>query len=134
MISRKAGSIDKFIKSLKDGPEQFKFTEEGSLAPYLGSKFIDLDNGEQFEMTQPFLIDQIIDTMGIDNRITNACPTPAVKPLLHRDTDREARHAIWNYRSIIGMMNYLQQSTRPDISFAVHQYACFCSDPKLSHE
>ena len=134
VISRRAGSIDKFIKSLKDGPEQFEFTEEGSLASYLGVKFIDFDNGEQFEMTQPFLIDRIINAMGVDNRMTNARPTPAVKPLLHRDTDGEARRATWNYRSIIGMMNYLQQSTRPDISFAVHQCARFCNDPKLSHE
>ena len=134
VISRKAGFIDDFIQSLKDGPEQFEFTEEGSLESYLGVKFIDYDNGEQFEMTQPFLIDRIIDAMGIDKRMTNSRPTPAVKPLLHRDLDGEARHTTWNYRSIIGMMNYLQQSTRPDISFAVHQCARFCSDPKLSHE
>jgi len=32
------------------------------------------------------------------------------------------------------MLNYLQGSTRPDISMAVHQCARFCNDPKLSHE
>ena len=30
-------------------------------------------------------------------------------------------------------MNYLQQSTHPDIEFAVHQCARFCNDPKQSH-
>ena len=34
----------------------------------------------------------------------------------------------------IGMMNYLQQSTRLDLAFAVHQCARFCNNPKQSHE
>ena len=32
------------------------------------------------------------------------------------------------------MLNYLQGSTRPDISMAVHQCARFCNDPRLAHE
>ena len=32
------------------------------------------------------------------------------------------------------MLNYLQGSTRPDISMAVHQCARFSTDPRLSHE
>ena len=28
-----------------------------------------------------------------------------------------------SYASVIGMMSYLASNTRPDISFAVHQYA-----------
>ena len=85
-------------------------------------------------MSQPFLIDRIIEAIGIEPRMTEAKPTPAVKPLLHRDVNGESRKASWSYRSIIGMMSYLQQSTRPDCSKAVHQFACFCNDPKLSHE
>jgi hypothetical protein len=134
VIARESGFIDNFIESLKNGPEKFEFTEEGSLESYLGVKFVDFDNGQSFEMTQPFLIDRIIEAMGLEQRMTNARPTPAVKPLLHRDLDGLPRQANWNYRSVIGMMNYLQQSTRPDISFAVHQCARFCNDPKLSHE
>jgi len=34
----------------------------------------------------------------------------------------------------IGMLTYLQGTTRPDISMAVHQCARFFMDPKLSHE
>ena len=32
------------------------------------------------------------------------------------------------------MLTYLQGSTRPDISMAVHQAARFCIEPKISHE
>ncbi len=134
IISPKSSVVMQFIQSLKDGPEHFNFTEEGSLESYLGVMFTDFDNGKSFEMKQSFLIERILSAMGIETRMTESKPTPVTKPLLHRDTDGEIRRTLWNYRSIIGMMNYLQQSTRPDISMAVHQCACFCNDPRLSHE
>jgi hypothetical protein len=53
---------------------------------------------------------------------------------LHKDEHGPDRKQSWNYRSAIGMLNYLAASTRPDCSFAVHQCARFSSNPKLSHE
>ena len=85
-------------------------------------------------MTQPFLIDCIIGSLGFKQQMTNAQPSPAVKPFLHSDLDGGPRHTPWNYQSVIGMMNYLQQRTRPDLAFAVHQCTRFCNDPKRSHE
>ena len=41
---------------------------------------------------------------------------------------------LWKYRGIIGMLGYLQGTTRPDISMATHQCARFTNDPHLSHE
>jgi hypothetical protein len=40
----------------------------------------------------------------------------------------------WNYRSIIGKLNFLAQNTRPDISFTVHQCTHFCSNPTALHK
>ena len=57
---------------------------------------------------------------------------PNVK--LHKDKDGLPRTDEWHYRSLIGQLNYLTQSTRPDIQFAVHQCARFSKDPKKSHE
>jgi hypothetical protein len=37
------------------------------------------------------------------------------------------------YRSIIGNLNYLEKSTRPDIAYAVHQCARYSSCPKYEH-
>ena len=36
--------------------------------------------------------------------------------------------------SVIGRINYLPGTTRPDIVFAVHQCAKYSVDPKQSHE
>ena len=39
----------------------------------------------------------------------------------------------FNYRSVIGKLNFLEKSTRPDITYAVHQCTHFSADPKQSH-
>ena len=39
----------------------------------------------------------------------------------------------FNYRSVIGKLNFLEKSTCPDITYAVHQCAHFSADPKQSH-
>ena len=38
----------------------------------------------------------------------------------------------WNYCSVIGCLNFLEKSTRPDIACDVHQCARFSADPKQS--
>jgi hypothetical protein len=45
-----------------------------------------------------------------------------------------SREHSWNYRSLIGMLNYLAASTRPDIAFVIHQCARFTTNLKRSHE
>lgn len=39
----------------------------------------------------------------------------------------------WRYSSIVGMLLYLANNTRPDIQFAVSQVARFNNSPKMSH-
>ncbi len=83
VISPKSAVIVDFIQSLKDGPKTFEFTKEGYLESYLGVKFTNFDQGRQFEMSQQFLIERILVAMGIKMRMTEECPNPVVKPLLH---------------------------------------------------
>jgi hypothetical protein len=52
---------------------------------------------------------------------------------LQRDVEGESHKEKWSYRSIIGKLNYLEKSTRPDLAYAVHNAARFSSDPKTSH-
>jgi hypothetical protein len=38
-----------------------------------------------------------------------------------------------NYRSAVGKLNYLAQTTRPDIVYATHQINKYLLDPRQSH-
>ncbi len=40
----------------------------------------------------------------------------------------------FGYRSIISKLNYLAQTTRPDIVYTTHQLAKYSSDPRKPHE
>ena len=56
----------------------------------------------------------------------NGLPTPTkVEAPLGTDINGSEDKRDWpnTYASVIGMMLYLASNTRPDISFAVHQYA-----------
>ena len=60
--------------------------------------------------------------------------TPIGKPLLCKDLDGTPRKNIWNYRAAVGMLNYLLQTSQPEIGMAVHQCARYNTIPMLSHE
>ena len=40
------------------------------------------------------------------------------------------RTQLWNYPSELQCLSYIQAMVSPDLTFAVQQYSCFCSDPK----
>ena len=50
-----------------------------------------------------------------------------------RHAQSESFDKSFDYRSVIGKLNYLERGSRSDISYAVHQCARFCSDPKKEH-
>ena len=87
-------------------------------------------------MSQPFLIDRVIQDFNFDPKTTKSATnnTPARYPLLNKDENGPARKASWKYQGIIGMLGYLQGTTRPDIVIATHQCARFNNYPHLSHE
>ena len=54
--------------------------------------------------------------------------------IIHADEDGANWKHAWNYRAVVGCLNYLQAMTRPDLAYSIHQCAHFCSNPKLLHE
>ena len=87
-------------------------------------------------MSQPFFIDRVIQALNYDPKTSKIVTknTPAGYPFLNKDENGPARKAYWKYWGIIGMLGYLQGTTRPDIAMANHQCARFNNDPHLSHE
>ena len=122
---------DALILELQDN---FILTDEGEVSTYLGVQVVKDDEDGTLTLTQPFPIDRILQSLGSAVKDANTKRTPAqFKHILHKYEFGPARKQDWNYRSVIGMLNYLA-ATRPDILFAVHQCARFSSNPKLSHE
>ena len=84
------------------------------------------------ELTQVGLIDRIVFAMGLTD--ATEVKTPVEYGALQKDEDGENCDTSFNYPSIVGMLLYLQNNTRPDITFAVSQCARYTFCPKFSHE
>jgi hypothetical protein len=67
-----------------------------------------------------------------DNVTTRLTPAKSSQ-ILSRHTESESFDNSFNYRSVIGKLNYLERGSRSDISYAVHQCARFTTDPKKEH-
>ena len=122
-------AIDEVYRSLKG---EFNLEDKGELDKYLGIE-IERRADDSIRLRQPFLIDRIIQAIkGMTEANTKS--TPATKPVLGRERDGAARKHDFHYCSVIGMLNFLTSSSRPEAQFAVHQCARFSADPKLAHE
>jgi len=132
ITKRNTKVADDLVDSLMNGHENFKLEDEGPLCRYLGV-IVDRDKDGSIHMYQPNLVKRFLGLVCIEEH-EKSKDTPIVKPMLHRDLDGPPRRYAWNYRQAVGMLGYLQGSTRPDIATAVHQCARFCNEPRLSHE
>jgi Reverse transcriptase (RNA-dependent DNA polymerase) len=110
----------------------FEMTDEGTLNDYLGVKVEHMKDGS-IKLSQPHLIQQIINDIGFNDQTISKTTPAAATVKLGRDLHGEPMQEAWHYRSIIGKLNFLEKSTRPDIAYAVHQCARFANDPKVSH-
>jgi hypothetical protein len=60
--------------------------------------------------------------------------TPVYSSTVLKDgKEHETHNAEWNYRRVIGKLNFLCASCRPELSCAVHQCACFSADLHTNH-
>ena len=127
-----AGAIDQVVKDLRSSPQQFTVDDQGDMGDFLGIQIKKQDDGS-VHLSQPQLIDSIIKDLHLQPS-SNPKSTPAVtSTLLHKDTDGPDMLPEFHYRSVIGKLNFLEKSTRPDIYVSVHQCARFSESPKRSH-
>ena len=108
-------------------------TIEGELSDFLGVKIERLSNGN-FKMSQPHLIQDILRELRLNGTNVAKKTTPGASsvPLLRHSTSEDF-DGHFDYRKVIGKLNYLEKCTRPDISCAVHQCARFVATPKVEH-
>ena len=125
-------SIDQVVIDLRACSRQFTVDDQGDVGDFLGIQVQKQDDGSIL-LTQPQLIDSIIKDLHLQTS-SNGKKTPSVTTSLpHKDADAPEMTPDFHYRSVIGKLNFLEKSTRPDISISVHQCARFSENPKRSH-
>ena len=110
--------------------QEYKLEDEGDINAYLGIN-VTRPAENKIKLNQPTLIQRIIDSLGLKDQRKHMTPAEKVP---HEDLDGQDRKLDFNFRSLVGQLNYLTSSARPDIQVATHQCARYCNNPKLSHE
>jgi hypothetical protein len=110
-----------------------ELTIEGDLQDFLGVNIDRKSNGE-IHFTQPHLIDNILNDLRLQDDEGKTQTTPAVSSrLLSRHSKSKDFDKSFDYRSVVGKLNYLEKATRSDIAYITHQCACFTTAPKEEH-
>ncbi len=108
--------LQEVIKEIQD--QGLNIEDQGHSADYVGVNIKKLNDGS-YEFTQQALIDSIIDDIGLKD--ANVKPVPAKVSLqLNAFKDEPPFDLNFNYRSTVGKLNYLVQTTRPDIMYTMH--------------
>ena len=131
IISKNAREAEEINKEL--GRRGFKTTDEGTMEECLGLQFTHNADGS-FRVSQPLLIDRIIDSIPGIRDARSAKSPAAATTILTKDEGGSPRKDNWHYRSVIGMLNYLVSCSHPELAYSVHKYTRFSEDPKRSHE
>ncbi len=122
-------AIESFVKQLKE--LGFDVDIEDDFSEYLGIKIDDLPDGTK-KMTQKGLIQKVIKAANMED--CNPNWVPAQQVALGTDPDGELHDkSKWHMASIVGMLLYVANNTRPDISYAVSSVGRFVNNPKKSH-
>ena len=108
-------------------------TSEDGIDDFLGVHIERKPDGT-IHMTQGRLIKSILEDLGLDGPSVKTKSTPmACSKLLSRHPNSPAFDKSFDYRRVIGKLLFLEKSTRPDLSYAVHQCARFSHDPRVEH-
>jgi hypothetical protein len=130
LCGRSASEIKSVIAELS---ALFDVTNEGEIDAYFEVKIVRSSSGDSIELTQPYLIQHILDDVGMKPNSKTKDKAAPSSTILRRDLDGKPFAEKWDYRSIVGKLNFSEKSTRPEITCAVHQCARFVGNPRQSH-
>lgn len=125
--------LEKISHELHTNTKSETSTQEGDIEDFLGVN-IDRVDDDTYHLLQPHLIDQILEDLNLldDNVKTRDTPAHTTR-ILGAHPNSEPFDGHFHYRSVIGKLNYLEKSSRPDIAYAVHQCARHSANPKVEH-
>ena len=87
----------------------FDITDKGDIDDYLGVKVTCTD--DMIVLTQPHLIQQILDDVGMKPNTKIKHKAAPSLTILHHDLDGEPFAEKWNYRSVLGKINFLEKTS-----------------------
>ena len=122
----------KITKTMAELRKKYTITYEGNMEEYIG---IQLEYSEDsIRMFQPLLIERFINIFpGMKN--TNQVNYPALPSVIFTKYEQgAARNEKFNYGSFFGTLNFLTNSSHPELAYLVHQCDHFYNDPKLIRE
>ena len=106
-----------------------KVKDMGHVKDYLGVQ-VTRKTGS-LELSLPHLIDQLVTNVDIPKKVPSTVVPALSTQILHQGLLYPPHDEnMFRYRSIIGILNYLEKTSRPDIPYAVHQLARFSSNPR----
>jgi hypothetical protein len=108
---------------------EYNFLRNGTFLSYLGIKLDHQENGS-IKLLQPGLKKSIVDILGLED--TTSAKTPIVKPLF-KHKDSPSFDESFNYRSPLGMMQYVGNKTHPECAYAINCCARYCVQPCQAH-
>ena len=123
--------LDSILKEIES--TGLNITSEDGIEDFLGVS-IDHHSDGTIHMTQKRLIQSILDDLGLNSPNVKCHSTPmSSSKLLSRHPNSPDFDNSFDYRRVIGKLLFLEKSTRPDLTYAVHQCARFSHDPKVEH-
>jgi hypothetical protein len=123
--------LDDIVQEMK--AVGLNLTIEGDISDFLGVQ-IDRIIENTFNLSQPHPINDVIKELHLDGQnVAIKRTTGASSKTLCRHLDSRPFDEPFNYRWVVGQLNYLEKCSRLDISCVVHQAARFVSNPRIQH-
>ena len=109
---------------------KFQIKDNGSITNFLGTEFKYNEREGTMRIKQEAKIENLYQYLGNDMPKVTKLPIPSNINIFQQ---HEAYDDITKYQSIIGSINYISTTIRPDITTYVNQLAKFLKNPTIQH-
>ena len=113
----------------ENGPNIFILKDEGDIGSSLRAEIKPIEC-DAFELCQPYPIKKVLEWLYLTHSVKGHS-RPANKKLLNMDKNGTPWKHFWHYQSMVGILSYLQGSTHPVNSMAIHQCMRFSNELRL---